>query len=202
MSSDNNYVIDMSSVEYGTTCGAKRENAYTPESYAEEMNIRRPSKLPRSYHYEHEYFMLQERVQGLERENARLMEHLRKDEEIRKILGQVHRLLNNANLYRANDLLSTFMDVSNEDNDILHEPIRPVFQRQTNHPPVNALIPPMNRFTEMEEGNMSMSSSSDDDSMPSLISANSQDCDREQLSNPLDEPHWSVPHWSEPHWST
>ena len=170
----------------GVLCGAKRENAYTPESYEEEH---RPySRIQRSYHYEHEYSMLQERVQGLERENARLMEQVRKDEEIRTILGQVHRLLNNANLYRANVLLSNFMKTPIND-DILHEPIRPEFQRQTNHPPVNTLIPPMNLFKEMEEGNMSTSSSSDDDSMPSLISANSQDYDREQFSNPLDEPH-------------
>jgi len=188
-SEENNYIIDMSSV----TCGAQRENAYTPESYQEEINMHMNtnySRIQRSYHYEHEYSMLQERVRGLERENARLMEQVRKDEEIRSTLIQVRRLLNNANLYRANDLLSNFLDASNDD--ILRETIRPVFQRQTNDPPVNALIQPINLFMEMEEGNINetMSVSSDDDSMPSLISVSSEDYDREQLSNPLDEPEW------------
>jgi len=190
---ENNYVIDMSSV----TCGAQRENAYTPESYQEEINMHMNmhhmdmdttnySRIQRSYHYEHEYSMLQERVRGLELENARLMEDVRKGEEIRSTLIQVRRLLNNANLYRANDLLSNFMD---SNDDILRETIRPVFQRQTNHPPVNAFI----HFTEMEEGNINenMSVSSDDDSMPSLISMSSQDDHREQLSNPLDEPDYA-----------
>jgi len=131
--------------------------------------------------------MLQERVQGLERENSRLMEQVRKDEEIRSTLIQVRRLLNNANLYRANDLLSNFLDASNDD--ILRETIRPVFQRQTNHPPVNALIQPINRFKDVEEG--TISGSSDDDSMPSLISVSSEEYHREQLSNPLDEPDYA-----------
>jgi len=182
----NNFIIDMSSV----TCGAQRVNAYTPESYQEEINMHMNtnySRIQRSYHYEHEYSMLQERVQGLERENSRLMEQVRKDEEIRSTLIQVRRLLNNANLYRANDLLSNFLDASNDD--ILRETIRPVFQRQTNHPPVNALIQPINRFKDVEEG--TISGSSDDDSMPSLISVSSEEYHREQLSNPLDEPDYA-----------
>ena len=187
-SQENNYIIDMSSV----TCGAQRENAYTPESYQEEINMHMNtnySRIQRSYHYEHEYSMLQERVQGLERENARLMEHVRKGEEIRSTLIQVRRLLNNANLYRANDLLSNFMDAN---DDILRETIRPVFQRQTNHPPVNGLIQSVNLFTEMEEGNIDETMSvSSHDSMPSLISMSSEDDDREQLSNPLDEPDYA-----------
>jgi phosphoglycerate-specific signal transduction histidine kinase len=182
----NNFIIDMSSV----TCGAQRVNAYTPESYQEEINMHMNtnySRIQRSYHYEHEYSMLQERVQGLERENSRLMEQVRKDEEIRSTLIQVRRLLNNANLYRANDLLSNFLDASNDD--ILRETIRPVFQRQTNHPPVNALIQPINLFKDVEEGTISVSS--DDDSMPSLISVSSEEYHREQLSNPLDEPDYA-----------